>query len=95
MYLTYDVFIEFDDSGVCNICNNYENTNLKILWNSHDKVERFDTMIIGFSGGRDSSYGVLLIDQMFDKNVVAASYDWGMVTDLARRNQARVCTRKE
>ena len=57
----------------------------------NDKVERFDNLIIGFSGGRDSSYGVLLIDQMFDKNVVAASYDWGMVTDLARRNQARVC----
>ena len=39
----------------------------------NDKVERFDNLIIGFSGGRDSSYGVLLIDQMFDKNVVAAS----------------------
>ena len=37
----------------------------------NDKVERFDNLIIGFSGGRDSSYGVLLIDQMFDKNVVA------------------------
>ena len=36
----------------------------------NDKVERFDNLIIGFSGGRDSSYGVLLIDQMFDKNVL-------------------------
>ena len=84
-------FIEFDDSGVCNICNNYEKYKLENIVEFNDKVERFDNLIIGFSGGRDSSYGVLLIDQMFDKNVVAASYDWGMVTDLARRNQARVC----
>ena len=84
-------FIEFDDSGVCNICNNYEKYKLENIMEFNDKVERFDNLIIGFSGGRDSSYGVLLIDQMFDKNVVAASYDWGMVTDLARRNQARVC----
>ncbi len=84
-------FIEFDDSGVCNICNNYEKYELENIMEFNDKVERFDNLIIGFSGGRDSSYGVLLIDQMFDKNVVAASYDWGMVTDLARRNQARVC----
>lgn len=84
-------FIEFDDSGVCNICNNYKKYKLENIMEFNDKVERFDNLIIGFSGGRDSSYGVLLIDQMFDKNVVAASYDWGMVTDLARRNQARVC----
>lgn len=84
-------FIEFDDVGICNICNNYEKYKLENIKEFKDKVERFDNLIIGFSGGRDSSYGVLLIDQMFDKNIVAASYDWGMVTDLARRNQARVC----
>jgi len=86
-------FIEFDDLGVCNICNNYEKYKLEDIKEFNDKVEGFDNLIIGFSGGRDSSYGVLLIDQMFEKNIVAASYDWGMVTDLARRNQARVCGR--
>ena len=24
-------------------------------------------------------------------NPIAVTYDWGMVTDLARRNQARIC----
>ena len=24
-------------------------------------------------------------------NPIAITYDWGMVTDLARRNQARIC----
>ena len=35
-------FIEFDDSGVCNICNNYEKYKLENIMEFNDKVERFD-----------------------------------------------------
>ena len=47
--------------------------------------------IVTFSGGRDSSYGLHLLKTELGMNPVALTYDWGMVTDLARRNQARIC----
>jgi hypothetical protein len=48
-------------------------------------------VIVAFSGGRDSSYGLHYIKTELKMNPVAFTYDWGMVTDLARRNQARLC----
>jgi hypothetical protein len=48
-------------------------------------------VIVAFSGGRDSSYGLHYVKTVLGMNPVAFTYDWGMVTDLARRNQARVC----
>ena len=48
-------------------------------------------MIVAFSGGRDSSYGLHYVKNVLGMNPIAFTYDWGMVTDLARRNCARVC----
>jgi len=84
-------FINFDEKGVCNICNNYEEYQLLNIEEINQEIDKYENLIIGFSGGRDSSYGLYLIDKLYNKNIIAASYDWGMVTDLARRNQARVC----
>jgi hypothetical protein len=47
--------------------------------------------IVPLSGGRDSCYGLHYIKTVLKMNPVAYTYDWGMVTDLARRNQARLC----
>ena len=84
-------YIDFDEKGICNICNNYEKYKLLNIEEINQEIDKYENLIIGFSGGRDSSYGVYLIDKLYNKNIIAASYDWGMVTDLARRNQARVC----
>ncbi|MGI9079128.1 MAG: hypothetical protein ACR2G6_17630, partial [Gemmatimonadaceae bacterium] len=46
---------------------------------------------VALSGGRDSTYGLHYIKNELGMNPVAFTYDWGMVTDLARRNQARIC----
>jgi hypothetical protein len=46
---------------------------------------------VAFSGGRDSSFGLHYVKTRLGMNPVAFTYDWGMVTDLARRNQARIC----
>ena len=46
---------------------------------------------MAFSGGRDSSYGLHVLKTEYDMTPLTFSYDWGMVTDLARRNQARMC----
>lgn len=46
--------------------------------------------LVAFSGGRDSSYGLHLIKNELGMNPIAYTYDWGMISDLGRRNQARV-----
>lgn len=90
-------FIAFDAQGVCNYCNNYrpkqllgENRLEEVLsgFRSHDGSP---DCVIAFSGGRDSSYALHLLKRKFDMHPIAYTYDWGMVTDLARRNQARMC----
>ncbi|XVN42180.1 MAG: hypothetical protein RCG15_05785 [Candidatus Rickettsia vulgarisii] len=89
--------ISFDANGICNQCNNYKpihTSSLKSLEEIFDKYrskDRSSDCLVAFSGGRDSSYGLHLIKNKYKMNPVAYSYDWGMVTDLARRNQARLC----
>jgi hypothetical protein len=91
-------FINYDIQGICNYCHNYK---------SHNKVQPIDNLIslvapyrrkdgkhdciVPFSGGRDSTYSLHIIKKELGLNPIAFTYDWGMVTDLARRNIARVC----
>jgi hypothetical protein len=46
---------------------------------------------VPFSGGRDSCHGLHLIVKELGMNPIAYTYDWGMVTDLGRRNISRMC----
>lgn len=90
-------FIKFDKNGVCNYCRNHRP--IKVLGKNKlmDVVERYRNMsgkpdcLVTFSGGRDSSFGVHYIKNVLKMNPVTYTYDWGMVTDLARRNIARIC----
>ena len=90
-------FIEFDDQGVCNICLNYEiptllgRDKLDLLVNNFRKDGVQSDCILPFSGGRDSSYALHYIVKELGLKPVAYTYDWGMVTDIARRNIARMC----
>jgi len=86
-------FIEFDDDGVCNYCKNYKPIQLKgesqleeILKN-HRRTDGSPDCVMTFSGGRDSSYALHYLKKELGMNPVAYSYDWGMMTDLALRNQ--------
>ena len=54
--------------------------------------EHGNKCIVPFSGGRDSTYGLHLIKTEFDMQPITMTYDWGMVTDLARRNISRMCS---
>lgn len=90
-------FISFDEDGVCNYCNNYEPRNnpkpreeLFKLVEPYRREKGLDC-IVPFSGGRDSSYGLHLIVEELDMKPVTYTYDWGMVTDLGRRNISRMC----
>jgi glucosamine--fructose-6-phosphate aminotransferase (isomerizing) len=48
-------------------------------------------VVVGFSGGRDSSYALGRLSAIPGIELIAVSYDWGGITDLGRRNQSRVC----
>ena len=91
-------FIKFDEKGVCNYCNNYVKRNqLKPLSKLKDLVKPYLRTnnkldcLVPFSGGRDSTYVLHYVKEELGLNPIAYTYDWGMVTDLARRNIARVC----
>jgi hypothetical protein len=47
--------------------------------------------LVPFSGGRDSSYALHYLVKELGIRPLAFSYDWGMLTDLGRRNQSRMC----
>ncbi|NDC31716.1 MAG: glucosamine 6-phosphate synthetase, partial [Bacteroidetes bacterium] len=91
-------FIQYDNEGVCNYCNNYvikdRSKNRKNFINnleSFKSVKGSANCIVPFSGGRDSTYSLHFITKELGLKPLAYTYDWGMVTDLARRNIARVC----
>ncbi|MEG0107647.1 MAG: hypothetical protein RR705_02185 [Lachnospiraceae bacterium] len=89
-------FIKFDGDGICNYCHNYKPRNkpkpvdelLKIV----EPYRRLmgDECIVPFSGGRDSCYGLHLIVNELKMKPITYTYDWGMVTDLGRRNISRM-----
>lgn len=89
-------FISFDEDGVCNYCANYRPRNAP-----KPKAELFDLVkpfrrangndcVVPFSGGRDSCYALHLIVNELEMKPVTYTYDWGMVTDLGRRNISRM-----
>jgi len=91
--------IEFDDNGVCNQCRDhaprklYGKEALQKLADQHRKNNGEPDCIVTLSGGRDSSFGLHYVKNELGLNPIAMTYDWGMVTDLARRNQSRMCAR--
>jgi glutamine---fructose-6-phosphate transaminase (isomerizing) len=91
-------FIAFDTKGVCNYCNNYKplvfkgEDAFKELTNKYRATQKGKAdCLVPFSGGRDSSFALHYIKKELGLKPIAFSYDWGMLTDLSRRNQARMC----
>jgi glutamine---fructose-6-phosphate transaminase (isomerizing) len=96
-------FIRFDAAGVCTYCRNSRPTTLYPLERLLEVLEPHrrrcglgegePEVLVGLSGGRDSSYALHVIKNQLNLNPAAFTYDWGMVTDLARRNISRMCGR--
>lgn len=91
-------FIEFDAGGICNYCRHYKLKvqprpldDLRRLVEPYRRTQRQHDCILPFSGGRDSTFTVHMVKTVLGMNPITLTYDWGMVTDLARRNIARVC----
>ena len=90
-------FIEFDAEGVCQFCRHHRPLKLRgsdALQQLADQVRRHNDKgdcLVPISGGRDSCYGLHYVKHELGLNPVAYTYDWGFVTDLARRNISRIC----
>lgn len=90
-------FLTFDDDGVCSQCHTWQAPALRDPVELETRLQRMRAQhgsgphcIVAFSGGRDSAWGLHLLVKEYGIRPVALTYDWGMVTDLARRNQARL-----
>jgi hypothetical protein len=90
-------FIEFDDEGVCNYCRGYKPMHVEpegegraVLAPYRGKGKDADCLVM-LSGGRDSCFGLHYAVTELGMKPIAYTYDWGMVTDIARRNAARLC----
>lgn len=89
-------FISFDAEGVCSYCREHK----PITYKGLDELEKIVSKIrknngepdclAAFSGGRDSAYGLHFLKKELGLQPLAYTYDWGMVTDIARRNQAKI-----
>ena len=92
-------FIKFNTEGLCNYCTYYSLRNVprpkEELFKLVEKYRRPGSeldCIVPFSGGRDSCFGLHLIVNELKMKPVTYTYDWGMVTDLGRRNISRMCS---
>lgn len=93
-------FINFDNEGVCNYCKNHTKIKYKgvielekIIKNYRSNDNNRPDCIIAFSGGRDSSYGLHYLVKVLKMHPVAVTFDWGMLSDIGRRNQSRMMSK--
>lgn len=90
-------FLTFDADGVCSLCRSHQKYQYRGEEELRRSVERYRRTdgkaecLVGVSGGRDSCYGLHYVKNVLGLNPIAYTYDWGMVTDLARRNISRMC----
>lgn len=89
--------ISFDNDGVCSVCRQYNRIELlgkdefvRKLEANKTANSRYDC-IAPLSGGRDSCFILHYLVKELGLKPVAYTYDWGLVTDLARRNIQRMC----
>mgnify|MGYP001398101214 CR=1 FL=1 len=95
-------FISFDNQGICNFCNNYQKKyqnfdendqeNFKKVLDGYRKKNNEINCVFPLSGGRDSCYGLHLAVKELGIKPITFTYDWGLVTDLARRNTSKMCS---
>lgn len=90
-------FIKFDFEGVCNFCNQFHSYKLQGKNSLNHTISKLKNngikprVLVPISGGRDSCFALHYIKRELEAQPVAYTYDWGFVTDLARRNISRMC----
>jgi len=90
-------YITFDEEGVCNFCHSHQRKDLlgaealqEVLL-KHKSDDGIIKAIVSFSGGRDSSFGLHMAKKVLGMDVIAFTYNWGGATEIAYRNQKKMC----
>lgn len=87
--------ITFNEEGVCNHCLDHKKPQVlgedTFLQKIHSKHGSQYDCIVGISGGKDSCYVAYLARKKFNLRVLAVSYDFPFMVDLARENTRKVC----
>jgi len=85
-------YIEFDENGVCNYCQNHapiiykgEEELLRRLEKFRDKNEKYEC-IVAVSGGRDSTFTLLKLVKDYKMKVLAVNYDNPFTDPQAKKN---------
>jgi len=90
-------YMDFDEKGVCRYCRKHKpfttlgEEKLFSKIQSYKRKDGSPDCIVALSGGRDSCYGLHYVKKVLGLNPIAFTYDWGLVTPLARRNAAQIC----
>ena len=90
-------FIVFDEDGVCNYCHHYKTRKQFGMDALQEALEPYKNpdgsvkCVVSFSGGRDSSYGLHIVKKVLGLDAIAFTYDWGVASDIASRNQRLMC----
>jgi hypothetical protein len=93
--------ITFDDAGVCNYCHQHARHRSWLAGQRVEMRERFHAVVeeirgrhtydclMAWSGGKDSTYTLMLLRQRYDLNVLAFTFDNGFISPYAIRNIER------
>lgn len=89
-------FLTYDEKGVCSHCRKYE----RQVTHGRDELEKLlsryrsktgePDILVGLSGGRDSSFGLHLLKEEFGMHPVGFNFDWLLTSHKARRNVAKI-----
>ena len=87
--------ITFDDAGVCNYCNH---TPLPTPEEKLEHLKRFEQLLdenrgkavfdvlLAYSGGKDSTYTMMVLAEKYKMNILAFTFDNGFVSEQAKKN---------
>ena len=100
--------ISFDDNGECNFCKHYDTVEKSEVFSDKAGQEKLDVLVseikkkgknkkydvlIGLSGGVDSSYVAYLLKKKYNLRALAVHLDNGWNTELAVANVEEVIKR--
>ncbi len=87
--------ITFNQDGLCNFCLEFKEPELlgeeSFLKKIHSRRGNEYDCVLGISGGKDSCYVAYLAKKKYGLRVLAVTYDFPFMVDLARENIKAVC----
>jgi len=95
--------ISFNDSGICNHCQNYKGHDATIAQKQQYEQKFLDLLatrrthftydiLVAYSGGKDSTYTLDVLVNRYQLRVLALCFDNGFISPQAQENIRAVCS---